>query len=107
MHRRNSGYAEVGLALGQNGQERLYSSFLTKILLRNSLHLSFLLSLFSVFESETGRQGRDLSRVWLERPRNAGLLEPGDSAWLLSSALHPPTTQVVRVILTMMGQQAL
>lgn len=60
MYRRNSGYAEVGLALGQKGQGRLYSSFLTKILLRNSLRLSFLLSLFSVFESETGDRAETL-----------------------------------------------
>lgn len=66
MHRRNAGYAEVEPAPGQEEQERLCSSFLTKILLGNILHLSSLFSLFLLIQSETGRQGRDPSRVWLE-----------------------------------------
>lgn len=65
MHRRNAGYAEVEPAPGQEEQERLCSSFLTKILLGNILHLSFLFFffLFLLVQSETGRQGRDPSRV--------------------------------------------
>lgn len=92
--RRKAGYAEVRPAPGQKEQEGLDSSFLTKILLKIILHLSFLLSLFSVFQSETGRQGRNPSTVWLETQ------EPwSPRAWRFSLAPelcpHPSRTQVV------------
>lgn len=59
VRRRNAGYAEVGPAPGRREQERAHGSFPTEILLGSVLHLSFLLSLFFVFQLEAGGQGRD------------------------------------------------
>lgn len=59
VRRRNAGYAEVGPAPRRREQERAHGSFPTEILLGSVLHLSFLLSLFFVFQLEAGGQGRD------------------------------------------------
>lgn len=54
------------------------------------LHLSFLPSFFFVFQSETGGQGRDLSRDW---PRTQDPRSPRTWRFNLAHELCPPAIQ--------------